>query len=45
VHDTIPSRPAPHLGPVAVRVEEISDEETDAEMPLDSPLDAKSVDR
>jgi len=37
--DTIPSRLKRDLGPVAIRVEEFPDEETEAEMALDSPFD------
>jgi predicted Zn-dependent protease with MMP-like domain len=36
---TMPSRLQRHLGPVAIRVEEFPDEETEAEMALDSPFD------
>jgi predicted Zn-dependent protease with MMP-like domain len=39
VLDTVPSRLRQHLGPVAIRVEEFPDEETEAEMALDSPFD------
>jgi predicted Zn-dependent protease with MMP-like domain len=39
VLDAIPSRLKRHLGPVAIRVEEFPDEETEAEMALDSPFD------
>ncbi len=37
--DTIPRRLKRHLGPVVIRVEEFPDEETEAEMALDSPFD------
>ena len=36
---TMPRRLKRHLGPVAIRVEEFPDEETEAEMALDSPFD------
>lgn len=39
VLDTLPSRLKRHLGSVAIRVEEFPDEETEAEMALDSPFD------
>ena len=39
VLDTMPSRLKRHLGPVAIRVEEFPDAETEAEMALDSPFD------
>ena len=39
VLDTLPSRLKRHLGSVAIRVEEFPDEETEAEMELDSPFD------
>ena len=39
VLDTMPGRLKRHLGPVAIRVEEFPDEETEAEMALDSPFD------
>jgi predicted Zn-dependent protease with MMP-like domain len=37
--DTIPNRLKRHLGPIAIRVEEFPDAETEAEMALDSPFD------
>src|SRR6266852_6947861 len=37
--DSIPRRLKRHLGPVVIRVEEFPDEETEAEMGLDSPFD------
>jgi predicted Zn-dependent protease with MMP-like domain len=37
--DGIPHRLKRHLGPVVIRVEEFPDEETEAEMGLDSPFD------
>jgi len=36
---TIPQRLKRHLGPIVIRVEEFPDEETEAEMGLDSPFD------
>ena len=39
VLDTMPRRLKRHLGPVAIRVEEFPDEETEAEMALESPFD------
>jgi predicted Zn-dependent protease with MMP-like domain len=39
VLDKLPRRLKRHLGPVAIRVEEFPDEETEAEMALDSPFD------
>ena len=37
--DSIPHRLKRHLGPVVIQVEEFPDEETEAEMGLDSPFD------
>jgi predicted Zn-dependent protease with MMP-like domain len=37
--DTIPGRLKRHLGPLAIRVEEFPDEETEEAMGLDSPFD------
>jgi predicted Zn-dependent protease with MMP-like domain len=37
--DAIPNRLKRHLGPIAIRVEEFPDAETEAEMALDSPFD------
>jgi len=37
--DGIPERLKRHLGPVVIQVEEFPDEETEAEMGLDSPFD------
>jgi predicted Zn-dependent protease with MMP-like domain len=39
VLDTMPRRLKRHLGPIAIRVEEFPDEETEAEMALESPFD------
>jgi predicted Zn-dependent protease with MMP-like domain len=36
---TIPQQLKKHLGPVVIRVEEFPDEQTEAEMGLDSPFD------
>jgi predicted Zn-dependent protease with MMP-like domain len=37
--DAIPNRLKRHLGPIAIRVEEFPDAETEAEMALDGPFD------
>jgi predicted Zn-dependent protease with MMP-like domain len=37
--ETIPDELKRHLGPVVIRIEDFPDEETEAEMALDSPFD------